>query len=182
MEKFFGPMEQMGFVVDNFDEPIKHWTEKLNIGPFFILEHLDLKDVYYYGKNGEENEIDFSVALAYSGNMQIELIKQHCDTPSIYNEYSNIKKGSLHHICRLTPNINNDIEMLESQGYQNIQAGETSDEGIKFAYLDIHENYGSILELAELAEENLAVTEAIKNASKNWDRKNSTIGIEEILT
>ena len=52
MEKFFGPMEQMGFVVDNFDEPIKHWTEKLNIGPFFILEHLDLKDVYYYGKNG----------------------------------------------------------------------------------------------------------------------------------
>ena len=49
MEKFFGPMEQMGFVVDNFDEPIKHWTEKLNVGPFFILEHLDLKDVYYYG-------------------------------------------------------------------------------------------------------------------------------------
>ena len=27
---------QMGFVVDNFEEPI-HWTEKLNVGP---LEHL----------------------------------------------------------------------------------------------------------------------------------------------
>ena len=76
MERLFGPMEQMGFVVDNFEEPIKHWTEKLNVGPFFILEHLDLKDVYYYGKNGEENKIDFSVALAYSGDMQIEFIKQ----------------------------------------------------------------------------------------------------------
>ena len=52
MERLFGPMEQMGFVVDNFEDPIKHWTEKLNVGPFFILEHLDLKDVYYYGKNG----------------------------------------------------------------------------------------------------------------------------------
>ena len=179
MGKLYGPVMQMGFVVDNFEEPIKHWTEKLNIGPFFILEHLDLK---YFHYKGNKSVIDFSVALSFSGNTQIELIKQHCDTPSIYNEYSNIKKGSLHHICRLTPNINNDIEMLESQGFQNIQAGETNDGGIKFAYLDIHENYGSILELAELAEENLAVTEAIKNASKNWDRKNSTIGIEEILT
>ena len=92
MKRLFGPMEQMGFVVDNFEEPIKHWTEKLNVGPFFILEHLDLKDVYYYGKNGEENKIDFSVALAYSGDMQIEFIKQHCDTPSIYNEYVSNKK------------------------------------------------------------------------------------------
>ena len=179
MEKLYGPIMQMGFVVDNFEDPIKHWVEKLNVGPFFILEHLDLKDFHY---RGSKSDIDFSVAISFSGDMQIELIKQHCDTPSIYNEYSNIKKGSLHHICRLTPNINNDIEMLESQGYQNIQSGETNDGGIKFAYLDIHENYGSILELAELSEENLVVTEAIKNASKNWDRKNSTIGIEEILT
>ena len=179
MKKLFGPMEQMGFVVDNFEEPIKHWTEKLNVGPFFILEHIDLQHFQY---KGHKSVIDFSVALSFSGNTQIELIKQHCDTPSIYNEYSEIKRGCLHHICRLTSNINNDIEILEGQGYQTIQDGETSDGGIKFAYLDIHANYGSILELAELKEENLAITEVMKNASKNWDRKNSTIGIEEILT
>ena len=56
MKRLFGPMEQMGFVVDNFEEPIKHWTEKLNVGPFFILEHLDLKDVYYYGKTGKKTK------------------------------------------------------------------------------------------------------------------------------
>ena len=42
MVKAFGPMEQIGIVVDNFEDPIKHWTEKLKVGPFFILEHLDL--------------------------------------------------------------------------------------------------------------------------------------------
>jgi len=93
MGKLYGPVMQMGFVVDNFEEPIKHWTEKLNVGPFFILEHLDLK---YFHYKGNKSVIDFSVALSFSGNTQIELIKQHCDTPSIYNEYSNIKKGSLH--------------------------------------------------------------------------------------
>ena len=170
---------QMGFVVDDFDGPIKHWTEKLNVGPFFILEHLDLKDFHY---KGNKSNIDFSVAISFSGDMQIELIKQHCDTPSIYNEYSEIKRGDLHHICRLTPDINNDIKVLENQGYKNIQDGETEDGGIKFAYLDAQENYGSILELAELAEENLVLTEAMKNASKNWDKKASTMELEEILT
>jgi len=179
MEKLYGPIMQMGFVVDDFDGPIKHWTEKLNVGPFFILEHLDLKDFHY---KGNKSNIDFSVAISFSGDMQIELIKQHCDTPSIYNEYSEIKRGDLHHICRLTPDINNDIKILENQGYKNIQDGETEDGGIKFAYLDAQENYGSILELAELAEENLVLTEAMKNASKNWDKKASTMELEEILT
>jgi hypothetical protein len=179
MEKLYGPIMQMGFVVDNFEDPIKHWTEKLNVGPFFILEHLDLKDFHY---RGNKSDIDFSVAISFSGDMQIELIKQHCDTPSIYNEFSEIKRGDLHHICRLTPDINNDIKILENQGYKNIQGGETEDGGIKFAYLDAQENYGSILELAELAEENLALTEAMKNASKNWDKKVSIMELEEILT
>ncbi len=179
MEKLYGPIMQMGFVVDNFEDPIKHWTEKLSVGPFFILEHLDLKDFHY---RGNKSDIDFSVAISFSGDMQIELIKQHCDTPSIYNEFSEIKRGDLHHICRLTPDINNDIKILENHGYKNIQGGETEDGGIKFAYLDAQENYGSMLELAELAEENLALTEAMKNASKNWDKKVSIMELEEILT
>ena len=28
MEKKFGPMMQMAFVVDDFDEPINFWTKK----------------------------------------------------------------------------------------------------------------------------------------------------------
>ena len=131
MERLFGPMEQMGFVVDDFDGPIKHWTEKLNVGPFFILEHLELKDIYYNGENGIETEIDFSVALAYSGNMQIEFIKQHCDTPSIYNEYVNDKKNVLHHLCTFTKDIMNDIKILEGQGYKNLQGAKTLDDDKK---------------------------------------------------
>ena len=77
---------------------------------------------------------------------------------------------------------NNDIKILEKQGYKNIQGGETSDGGIKFCYLDANENYGCILELAELAEENLMLTEAIKKASKNWDKKIPIMELEKILT
>ena len=133
MEKLFGPMEQVGIVVDNFEGPINHWTKNLKVGPFFILEHLELNDVYY---NGNPSNIDFSVALAYSGDIQIELIKQHCETPSIYNDYVDNKKNSVHHFCTFTPNINDDLKILESQGYKNIQGGKTQDGG-SFAYLDM---------------------------------------------
>jgi len=179
MGKLYGPVMQMGFVVDNFEEPIKHWTEKLNVGPFFILEHLDLKDVYYYGKNGEENKIDFSVALAYSGDVQIEFIKQHCDTPSIYNEYVNNKKNTLHHLCTFTKDIESDIKILESQGYKNIQGGKTMDEGT-FSYLDIDGDFSPILEIAQLSEGANAMFEMIKNASKDWDGKNAIMDLGEI--
>ena len=176
MDKLFGPMEQIGIVVDNFEDPINHWTKNLKVGPFFILEHLELNDVYY---NGNPSNIDFSVALAYSGDIQIELIKQHCETPSIYNDYVDNKKNSVHHFCTFTPNISDDLEILESQGYKNIQGGKTQDGG-SFAYLDHENNYGAILEIAQLSEGGYAMFEMIKKASKDWDGENAIMDIGEI--
>ena len=38
MEKKFGPMMQMAFVVDGFDAPIEFWTKKMTIkGHFFCF-------------------------------------------------------------------------------------------------------------------------------------------------
>ena len=82
--------------------------------------------------------IDFSVALAYSGDIQIELIKQHCDTPSIYNDYVDNKKIAFIIFVLLRQDINDDLKILEKNGYKNIQGGKTQDGG-SFAYLD-HQN------------------------------------------
>ena len=144
--------------------------------PFIILEHLDLNDVYY---NGNDTNIDFSVALAYSGDIQIELIKQHCETPSIYNDYVNNKKNTVHHFCTFSKDINKDIRDFEDSGYKNIQGGRTQDGG-SFAYLDKENNFGAILEIAQLSEGGYAMFEMIKNASKNWDGKNTIMDIGEI--
>tara|TARA_B100000424_G_C22738986_1_gene400110 strand:+ start:180 stop:716 length:537 start_codon:yes stop_codon:yes gene_type:complete len=176
MNKFFGPMEQVGIVVEDFNDPINHWTNNLNVGPFVILEHLDLKDVYY---DANDTNIDFSVALAYSGDLQIELIKQHCDTPSIYNDYVGNKKNNVHHFCTFSKEIETDIRNLESIGYKNIQGGKTQDGG-SFAYLDKKDNYGAILEIAQLSEGGYAMFNLIKNAAKKWDGKTSIVTISEI--
>ena len=176
MEKNFGPMMQMAFVVDDFDEPIDFWTKKMNIGPFFKLEHLDVKDVYYMNK---PTNLDFSVAIAYTGSMQIELVNQHCDTPSIYNEYVNNEKGSLHHLCTLTNDIENDIRILESQGYINLQGGKTQDDG-KFAYLNTEDKEGPIIEIAQLSEAGLGFFDVMHEASKKWDKKTPVMELGKV--
>ena len=35
MDKLFGPMEQIGIVVDNFEDPINHWTKKFKSWALF---------------------------------------------------------------------------------------------------------------------------------------------------
>ena len=176
MEKKFGPMMQMAFVVEDFDEPIEFWTKKMNIGPFFKLEHLNVKDLYYMDK---PVNLDFSVAIAYTGNMQIELVNQHCDTPSIYNEYVQNEKGVLHHLCTLTDDIENDIKILESQGYINLQGGKTQDNG-KFAYLHTKDKKDPIFELAQLSKAGLGFFDIMHEASKKWDKKTAVMNLGEV--
>lgn len=167
---------QMAFIVESFDESIKFWTEKMNVGPFIILDDIKLSDVYYKDKPAN---IDFSGAIAYTGGMQIELIKQHCDTPCIYNEYVNNLKGPLHHVAALTTDIENDIRILESQGYINLQGGKTEDDG-KFAYLDTKEREGPMIEIAQLSDASLRLFAMMKEASKNWDREAPVMNLGDL--
>tara|TARA_B100000795_G_C22793887_1_gene438351 strand:- start:173 stop:706 length:534 start_codon:yes stop_codon:yes gene_type:complete len=177
MEKKFGPIMQMAFIVESFDESIKFWTEKMNVGPFIILDDIKLSDVYYKDKPAN---IDFSGAIAYTGGMQIELIKQHCDTPCIYNEYVNNLKGPLHHVAALTTDIENDIRILESQGYINLQGGKTEDNG-KFVYLDTKERGEPMFELVQLSAAGLGFFDMMEQEAKNWDGKIATIEAEVII-
>ena len=82
-------------------------------------------------------------------------------------------------MCTFTKDIENDIKILESQGYKNIQGGKTMDEGT-FSYLDIDSDFSPILEIAQLSDGANAMFDMIKNASKDWNGKNAIMDIGEI--
>ena len=75
--------------------------------------------------------------------------------------------------------IENDIRILESQGYMNLQGGKTQDDG-KFAYLDTKEKEGPILEIAQLSEAGLGFFDVMHEASKNWDKKTQVMDLGEV--
>ena len=97
----------------------------------------------------------------------------------IYNEYVNNEKGPLHHLCTLTDDFENDVRILESQGYKNLQGGKTQDDG-KFAYLDTNDREGPILEIAQLSEAGLGFFDIMLEASKSWDKKTAIMNLGEV--
>jgi hypothetical protein len=77
MSRLFGPMRQVGIVVRDIDKAMRHWVEVCGIGPWFYAEQLPLTEFRYKGR---VYDIKMSVALANSGDVQLELSQQRCDS------------------------------------------------------------------------------------------------------
>lgn len=78
-----GSIYQICFVVPDLKAAAHDWTSSRKAGPFFLFEHFEFE---YPDFKGEALAPDVSLALGYSGGLNIELIEQHDDTPSVYKE------------------------------------------------------------------------------------------------
>jgi len=84
MSRLFGEIRQNGYVVRDVEAAMKHWTEVLGVGPFFYFERVPIEGFRY---RGEPSPLEASIALANSGPLQIELIEQRNDAPSMYRDF-----------------------------------------------------------------------------------------------
>ena len=64
------------------------------------LDRVPIEDFRY---RGEPSPLEVSIALANSGALQIELIQQRNDAPSMYRDFlSRESRGGLHHVAYWT--------------------------------------------------------------------------------
>ena len=84
MSRIFGPIRQNGYVVRDIEAALKHWTTVLGVGPFFYVERARIADLQYKGK---PSAAEVHVALANSGNLQIELLQPCNDAPSMWRDF-----------------------------------------------------------------------------------------------
>src|SRR5271166_3756929 len=85
MSRLFGPLRQMGFVVRDIDKAMRHWVEVCGVGPWYIADRLPLHGFWY--RDNRYDDIHLTVALANSGDVQLELIQQRDRTPSMYRDF-----------------------------------------------------------------------------------------------
>src|SRR5258708_7461142 len=84
MSALFGKVCQNGYVVRDIDAALKFWTEVLRVGPFFYVPSVK---VDWFRYRGTASPVEMSIALANSGDLQIELIQQRNDAPSMYRDF-----------------------------------------------------------------------------------------------
>jgi methylmalonyl-CoA/ethylmalonyl-CoA epimerase len=157
-----GPVMQIAFVPTDFDAAIAHWTETMGVGPFFLIENIALENMRYLR---EPSDCVFTIALAYWGAMQVELIRQENDAPSIYR---GCEGGALHHTCVLTDDINRARTIATGAGATILVEAKVGDDGAVL-YVDTGGGPGSIVEILQPASGSDALFAMIKDASVGWD-------------
>ena len=165
MQSGFGPVMQIAFVVRDLDAAIGYWTRVMNVGPFFLFEHVPYSEFSFRGK---PSAVDMTAALAYSGETQIELIQQHNEAPSIYAEFLDSARTGVHHVAVMTDAVQDSIEHLSAEGWSLVQQGRAV-QGAQFAYLERVGDPGGILELIERSPLTDEVFGRIREASRHWD-------------
>lgn len=158
-----GEIMQLAFVPDDFDAAIAHWTKVMGVGPFFLMEGIHLEGMKY---KGAATDAVFDLALAYWGDLQIELIRPRDDHPSIYTgEYGAVE--GLHHVCILVDDIEEAYRVCAAQGAEIVIEGSLGDSRV--IYVDPGQGPGSLVEILQQGEGGPGLFAMIKQAGEDWD-------------
>jgi len=161
-----GPIMQLAYVPRDLDAAIAFWTRTMGAGPFFRLAHIAYKAATY---RGQPSDVDFSVLIGYWGDMQIELIEQHNDAPSIYSAWTDAGQEGLHHVCLVVDDIANARVVCATAGATVAQ--EIFLDGYEAFYVDTGGGPGTMVEVLERSEGFAAVCAMMRDAARDWDGK-----------
>lgn len=164
-----GEVMQLAFVPQDFDAAVKHWTQTMGVGPFFMIEGIHLDGMKY---RGEPTAAVFDLALAYWGDIQIELIRPRDDHPSIYRgEYAAVGNG-LHHVCILVDDIDEAYRVCAAEGAEVVIEGTFGTSRV--IYVDPAPGRagggpGTLVEILQQDKSGPDLFGMIKAASVGWD-------------
>jgi hypothetical protein len=161
----FGPIVQNAFVVRDIETAVMHWSQKIGVGPFFLLEHIPFGEVWFRGR---PLSIDLSVAIGQWGELQIELIQQHDATASIYTEFAARHGEGLQHLGVMCASVEEALARHRDAGIEPVQWGATAN-GMRFAYLGTDAHPGGMIELIEEGPAVQAFFAMVKRAGAHWD-------------
>lgn len=158
---------QQAWVVNDLQSAMRHWIEVCGVGPFFVLEHPQLGDLRY---RGHASTCDFSAGVAQAGRTQIELIVQHCYTPSVYRDF--VPKGTeaFHHMAVICSDYDAEVAHYVARGAPVITSGIFGD--LRFCYVDATSTVGFVVELLEDLPTIHSFFGMVADAAVNWDGSN----------
>lgn len=158
-----GSVMQLAYVPADIDVALEWWTGTMGAGPFFWMGHIAAQNVQY---RGAPSPIDFSIALGYWGDIQIELIVQHNDAPSIYKDWRDAGREGLHHVCIIVDDLDEARRVAEASGGEVVQSLEMPGGGGAI-YVDCGGGQGTMTEI--LCMPSYAGFNMMRDAACGWD-------------
>ncbi|MDH4580743.1 VOC family protein [Pseudomonas sp. BN415] len=168
MSKIFGKIAQNGYVVKDIKAAMDHWINVLGVGPWFYIEEVPTD---YFRHRGVDSGMKFSAALANSGDLQIELIQQLNDEPSMYKEFLDAGNEGMQHVAYWVTNYDEVYNNALAAGLKVGHEGQIGGPQGRFSYFDTELHQGTVVELSDISGQKGKYFEMIKEAALNWDGK-----------
>lgn len=115
MSRIFGAVCQNGYIVRDIRAAMDHWVNVMGVGPWYYIDKVKTD---YFRHRGQDSAMEMSVALANSGDLQIELIQQRNDAPSMYKEFLDSGREGLQHMSYWTRDYQALYDRALSLGYK----------------------------------------------------------------
>lgn len=159
---WLGPMDQIGYLVDDLEQSIGRWQRQIGVGPWTVFRNVTLEGTY----RGEPVTVTMDVGLGYQGGMQIELIQATNSSKSPYRDEQGHALRGMHHVAWVVDDIDQAMERLTSTGLRVVF--EASNPSTRVAYFENEEESGVLYEVIH----GLGMREMIQQgieAARTWD-------------
>jgi hypothetical protein len=159
-----GVVRQLGYVVRDLDRTVADWL-KLGVGPWFVLRG-QLQSVLYRGR---PCTVAVSLAFANSGDLQIEVIQQEDDTPSIFTEFLASGNAGVHQLTWWAADFTAAIQSAQALGWPVVWSGGEEGKGARFAFLEPAAGPAPVVEIMELTSAAEGLATLVREAAAGWD-------------
>jgi hypothetical protein len=154
-------MFQLGFVVDDLLTTARRWVEVFGVGPFHIMPRVQNSCSY----RGADASVDIHIGVAQAGPVQIELIQDFTDGPSVFQDLRDT--AGFHQICTVTSDYDGKTAHYKALGYE--LACEFTSPGQRVAFFDTFDEFGFFTEVAEEKPSFQVNLARISQTCADWD-------------
>ena len=163
-----GPIRQNGYVVRDMEAALDFWTRVVGVGPWYLIERVELD---WFRHRGEDTCPELSIALANSGDLQLALIQQHDDAPSLYREFLDAGQEGLQHVAFWSTEYQALFDDMVATGHVLGHEGQIGGPQGRFAYFEAPGTAppGSVVEISDVSGSKGRFFEAIRRAAIDWD-------------
>ncbi|GGN40595.1 VOC family protein [Streptomyces fuscichromogenes] len=160
-----GGIRQIGYVVRDLDSAMDSWLS-LGVGPWHVIRGMPVHALY----RGQPCATTVSVALSNSRDLQIELIRQDDDTPSIYTEFLSSEREGYQQLAWWVDDLDDAVRaVVGATGWPVVWSSDDTKSSLRYAYLEPPNGPAQAIEIMERTAGTDGFAETLRSAAASWD-------------
>jgi hypothetical protein len=158
-----GAVRQVGYVVHDLDRAIESFL-RIGVGPWLTMREIAQSGCRY---RGDPCAPVLSIGLTNSADLQLEIIQQVDDAPSVYREFLDAGREGYHQLAWWVDDFDATCERAALAGWTVAFEGDGNG-AARFCYFDADPLVATVYEIMELNDMTRWMIDRVRRAADTW--------------